>query len=111
MPESPAGWYPDPFGRHELRHWDGTKWTEHVASRGTQLIDPHGDGAADSTAATSHAAAAWHPDRFNGSNSATGTAQDGPSMWRQAGANRSIRPSHLRHRSQSNPRKPRPHRF
>jgi uncharacterized protein YxjI len=60
---SPAGWYPDPFGRHERRHWDGTRWTEHVASRGSQTIDPPGDVAAVS-AATSQTSAAWHPDPF-----------------------------------------------
>jgi uncharacterized protein YxjI len=32
-------WYPDPFGRHELRYWDGTTWTEHVASHGRQSVD------------------------------------------------------------------------
>ena len=34
-----ADWYPDPFGRHELRYWDGTAWTEHVASHGRQSTD------------------------------------------------------------------------
>ncbi|MEW6153428.1 MAG: phospholipid scramblase-related protein [Actinomycetota bacterium] len=33
-------WYPDPFGRHELRYWDGSQWTEHVATRGRQAQDP-----------------------------------------------------------------------
>jgi uncharacterized protein YxjI len=36
----PAGWYPDPFGRHEIRWWDGVHWTEHVASDGRQGVDP-----------------------------------------------------------------------
>jgi uncharacterized protein YxjI len=36
----PAEWYPDPFGRHESRYWDGQRWTEHVASHGRQAIDP-----------------------------------------------------------------------
>jgi hypothetical protein len=27
----PAGWYPDPTGRHERRWWDGTAWTHEVA--------------------------------------------------------------------------------
>ena len=41
MPEqAPANWYRDPFGRHELRYWDGGQWTQHVASRGRQEIDP-----------------------------------------------------------------------
>lgn len=36
----PADWYPDPFGRHELRYWDGAQWTEHVSSHGRQATDP-----------------------------------------------------------------------
>jgi uncharacterized protein YxjI len=35
----PADWYPDPSGRHEHRYWDGTGWTEHVASHGRQGTD------------------------------------------------------------------------
>jgi uncharacterized protein YxjI len=43
--EQPAGWYPDPFGRHEHRWWDGVDWTEHVASHGRQGVDePTGGG-------------------------------------------------------------------
>jgi uncharacterized protein YxjI len=37
---SPAAWHPDPYGRHELRYWDGTRWTEHVSSNGQQAVDP-----------------------------------------------------------------------
>ena len=36
----PADWYPDPSGRHELRYYDGTQWTEHVSSGGRQSVDP-----------------------------------------------------------------------
>ncbi|HZC99787.1 MAG TPA: DUF2510 domain-containing protein [Actinomycetes bacterium] len=36
----PAGWFADPGRRHELRYWDGQKWTEHVADHGTQGVDP-----------------------------------------------------------------------
>ncbi len=35
-------WYPDPYGRHEVRYFDGTRWTEHVASHGRQSVDPPG---------------------------------------------------------------------
>jgi uncharacterized protein YxjI len=35
-------WYPDPYGRHEMRYYDGTQWTEHVSSHGRQSIDPPG---------------------------------------------------------------------
>jgi uncharacterized protein YxjI len=38
--QHPQGWYPDPFGRHETRWWDGVRWTEHVASHGRQAVDP-----------------------------------------------------------------------
>jgi uncharacterized protein YxjI len=38
--QHPAAWYPDPFGRHESRYWDGRQWTEHVASHGRQAVDP-----------------------------------------------------------------------
>ncbi|MEO7429530.1 MAG: phospholipid scramblase-related protein [Acidimicrobiales bacterium] len=37
--QAPASWYPDPLGRHELRYWDGSQWTEHVSSHGRQSID------------------------------------------------------------------------
>lgn len=39
---SPPDWYPDQTGRYELRYWDGSRWTEHVASGGRQGIDPLG---------------------------------------------------------------------
>ncbi|MEM7093432.1 MAG: phospholipid scramblase-related protein [Actinomycetota bacterium] len=40
MSETPADWYPDPYGRHELRYWDGGVWTDHVSSNGRQATDP-----------------------------------------------------------------------
>ena len=40
QPQHAPGWYPDPFGRHETRWWDGAQWTEHVASHGRQQVDP-----------------------------------------------------------------------
>ena len=36
---APAAWYPDPSTRFELRYWDGTEWTEHVARGGQQFTD------------------------------------------------------------------------
>jgi hypothetical protein len=36
----PAGWLPDPSGRHERRYWSGTGWTEHVTSGGIPGNDP-----------------------------------------------------------------------
>ena len=40
VPDVPANWYKDPAGRFELRYWNGTAWTEHVASGGKQSVDP-----------------------------------------------------------------------
>jgi hypothetical protein len=39
----PAGWLPDPSGRHERRYWSGTGWTEHVTSGGVPGNDPPPD--------------------------------------------------------------------
>jgi len=36
----PPGWHPDPSRRHELRYWDGTRWSEHVADGGQTGTDP-----------------------------------------------------------------------
>ena len=36
---TPAGWFTDPTGRHEHRYWDGSAWTEHVASGGVVTAD------------------------------------------------------------------------
>ncbi len=35
-----ADWYPDPYGRSELRYWDGAAWTDHVSSNGKAGTDP-----------------------------------------------------------------------
>ncbi len=35
-----TGWQPDPSGQHELRYWDGSRWTEHVVDRGVQSVSP-----------------------------------------------------------------------
>jgi uncharacterized protein YxjI len=40
----PAGWYADPFGRHEARYFSGSDWTEHVSSHGRASVDPPGGG-------------------------------------------------------------------
>ena len=59
---SPAAWHPDPLRRHELRYWDGARWTEHVSDRGHTSVDPPVDrpsaDAAQQAAATPESAAA-----------------------------------------------------
>ncbi len=39
MVDAPAGWNRDPYGRHELRYFDGTSWTENVSDAGVQGVD------------------------------------------------------------------------
>ena len=39
-PPPPPKWAPDPSGRHEVRWWDGTQWTAHVADGGVIAQDP-----------------------------------------------------------------------
>ena len=35
-----AGWLPDPTGTHQVRYWDGARWTEHVSDGGNTAVDP-----------------------------------------------------------------------
>ncbi len=35
-----GSWEPDPGGRHQLRWWDGTRWTDHVSDQGQTTTDP-----------------------------------------------------------------------
>ena len=37
---TPAGWFTDPFVKHEQRYWSGTAWTEHVLDDGVPSDDP-----------------------------------------------------------------------
>lgn len=39
---TPADWYPDPAGRHELRYFDGSAWTDQVSDAGQQSTDGQG---------------------------------------------------------------------
>lgn len=41
-PQAPPGWHPDPHGRHQLRWWNGFRWSEYVSDQGVQTVDPHG---------------------------------------------------------------------
>jgi len=40
MSTTPAGWFPDPTGRFELRYWDGDGWSAHVSVAGQASVDP-----------------------------------------------------------------------
>jgi len=46
VPESVAGWFPDPSGRFEARFWDGGQWTGAVMTHGEVKSDSDTDPAA-----------------------------------------------------------------
>ena len=39
-PTTPGAWHPDPTRRYEKRWWDGSRWTQHVATKGRTTSDP-----------------------------------------------------------------------
>lgn len=39
-PTAAPAWYRDPTKRHEYRYWNGARWTDAVADRGVQSVDP-----------------------------------------------------------------------
>jgi len=38
----PAGWHPDPSGKHEMRYWTGSAWSDDVSDAGVATKDPMG---------------------------------------------------------------------
>lgn len=42
---TPAGWYPDPYGRAGQRWFDGASWTPHVIRGGVQAVETEDDWA------------------------------------------------------------------
>lgn len=39
-PTTRGAWHPDPTRRYESRWWDGSRWTQHVATGGRTMADP-----------------------------------------------------------------------
>lgn len=39
-PAMPEAWYSDPTRRYESRWWDGSRWTQHVFTKGRTMSDP-----------------------------------------------------------------------
>jgi hypothetical protein len=40
MSDNESGWYVDPSGRHRLRYWTGTQWTDQVNDGNVNFADP-----------------------------------------------------------------------
>ena len=39
------GWWPDPHARHQLRYYNGIRWTAHVSDDGVQSVEEgYGEG-------------------------------------------------------------------
>ncbi|MET3808529.1 hypothetical protein ABIB25_005558 [Nakamurella sp. UYEF19] len=38
--QTPGGWFADPVGRHHLRWWDGSRWSDQVLDDGVPGADP-----------------------------------------------------------------------
>jgi hypothetical protein len=34
------GWLHDPTLRHQIRYWDGRRWTDRVSDNGRRTVDP-----------------------------------------------------------------------
>ncbi|MSO45088.1 MAG: DUF4190 domain-containing protein [Thermoleophilia bacterium] len=64
MSTHPQEWLPDPARRHELRWWDGDRWTEHVSDGGEQGTDPPGES--ELPPPPPHAAGSGTPTRRSG---------------------------------------------
>jgi hypothetical protein len=41
-PAPPPAWHPDPTGRHQVRLWDGVRWSDQVSDDGIVSTDPIG---------------------------------------------------------------------
>jgi hypothetical protein len=39
-PTTAGSWHSDPTGRYGSRWWDGSRWTEHVVTKGRKMSDP-----------------------------------------------------------------------
>jgi hypothetical protein len=78
MNTSAPGWLPDPGGRHEYRYWNGTSWTNDVATNGVTSVDPPAghlpppDGAPAAGAAASPGGPSTTGDRHAASPDAAG---------------------------------------
>ena len=56
-PNQPAGWHPDPLGSHEYRFWNGSVWTDQVATNGVVTSDTTNPPPLDATTAYND----WQP--------------------------------------------------
>lgn len=82
MSDIPAGWQPDPRGRHEYRYWDGKQWTDHVSDQGEVSTDPVADTSPSGEVADGEKSAIFKPEPTP----APSTAESTPPPGASAGA-------------------------
>ena len=84
------GWHPDPSGHWQVRWWDGSAWTDHVASGGRQARDPApgGEDTADLVNRVVAAALSYVDLAQTLPDSVESTVV--PALWRDAEARRDI---------------------
>ena len=86
-----AGWHPDPSGRWQLRWWDGSAWTDHVASGGRHGRDPApADGATVELVNRVVAAALGFADLVATLRETVPDTTVVPALWRDADLRRDI---------------------
>ena len=87
----PPGWYPDPYGLHSVRWFDGTVWTTHAVA--AETADP--DQAVESTWTGGTPEELRAQERFPGSDLAVPRADerryDGGGGWQGVYINRIVR--------------------
>ena len=91
MGTAAPGWHPDPSGRWQLRWWDGSAWTDRVATGGRQSSDPLPDpGATADLVNRVVATALSYADLADVLREAVDEATVIPALWRDAGTRRDV---------------------
>jgi len=85
------GWHPDPSGRWQVRWWDGSVWTDHVASGGRRATDPTpGNEATAELVNRVVAAALGFVDLAESVPGTVAVATVVGALWREAGTRRDV---------------------
>jgi len=91
MAGAAPGWHPDPSGRWQVRWWDGSAWTDHVATGGRPGRDPAPGGEATAELVNRVLGAALgFADLSETTPESVTQASVVPALWRDASTRRDI---------------------